>query len=212
MTALGEAEGCRRRTSLSALRKGGGRRMLVVIDHAHSTAQVRWLLPAAAGCAVLVTSRRRMIDLAGAHLVEIDALSPGEALHLFTRIVDEPEAARYVVDACGFVPLAIRIAASRLAARPTWRIATLADRLADDTNRLAELQTGDLAITPSSRAYPCRPGCRTGARLPAAEHDHRFAPVPAPGGTPAQPRLRTDRNADRTPGLSGSTPPVRRSR
>ncbi|EPD63557.1 hypothetical protein HMPREF1211_02684 [Streptomyces sp. HGB0020] len=99
-----------------------GRRMLVVIDYPRSPAQVRWMLPAAAGRAVLVTSRRRMIDLAGAHLVELDVLSPGEALHLFTRIADEPEAARIVMAACGSVPLAIRIAACRLAARPTWRI------------------------------------------------------------------------------------------
>lgn len=52
----------------------------------------------------------------------LDVLSPGEALHLFTRIADEPEAARIVMAACGSVPLAIRIAACRLAARPTWRI------------------------------------------------------------------------------------------
>ncbi len=131
-----------------------GRRVLVVADHARDAAQVRWLLPAFAGCGVLVTSRRRMLDLAGARLVELDAMSPQEALALFTRIVGERrvaaerEAARYVVAACGFLPLAVRAAACRLAARPAWTVATLAGRLADESGRLAELEAGDLAVRP----------------------------------------------------------------
>ncbi|MEV7502751.1 NB-ARC domain-containing protein, partial [Streptomyces sp. NPDC093018] len=131
-----------------------GRRVLVVADHARDAAQVRWLLPASAGCGVLVTSRRRMLDLAGARLVELDAMSPREALALFTRIVGERRvaaeraAARYVVAACGFLPLAVRAAACRLAARPAWTVAMLAGRLADESGRLAELEAGDLAVRP----------------------------------------------------------------
>jgi len=139
-----------------------GRRVLVLLDHARDAGQVRWLLPASEGCGVLVTSCRRMMDLAGAHLVELDAMSPDEALDLFTKIVGERrvaperEAARYVVAACGFLPLAIRIAASRLTARRTWTVAMLAARLADETNRLAELQVGDLAVQPVfERSYAC---------------------------------------------------------
>ncbi|PZT75941.1 MULTISPECIES: AfsR/SARP family transcriptional regulator [unclassified Streptomyces] len=129
-----------------------GRRVLVLLDNAHDAAQIRPLLPGTAGCAALVTSRVRMVDLAGAHLVDLDVMSPDEALQLFTRIVGEErinserEAALDVVAACGFLPLAIRIAASRLASRRTWTVSVLAAKLADERRRLDELQAGDLAV------------------------------------------------------------------
>ncbi|MFJ9638411.1 AfsR/SARP family transcriptional regulator [Streptomyces sp. NPDC101178] len=129
-----------------------GRRVLVLLDNAHDAAQIRPLLPGTPGCAALVTSRVRMVDLAGAHLVDLDVMSPDEALQLFTRIVGaervgaEREAALDVVAACGFLPLAIRIAASRLAARRTWTVSVLAAKLADERRRLDELQAGDLAV------------------------------------------------------------------
>lgn len=130
-----------------------GRRVLVLLDNARDAAQIRHLLlPTTAGCAALVTSRGRMTDLAGAHLLDLDVLSPEEATLLFTRIVGhervaaERQAALDVVAACGFLPLAIRIAASRLAARRTWTVSTLAAKLADKLHRLDELRAGDLAV------------------------------------------------------------------
>ncbi|MFJ2440632.1 AfsR/SARP family transcriptional regulator [Streptomyces sp. NPDC087658] len=129
-----------------------GRRVLVLLDNARDAAQIRPLLPGTAGCVALVTSRVRMVDLAGAHLVDLDVMSPEEALQLFTHIVGrervtpEREAALDVVAACGFLPLAIRIAASRLAARRTWTVSVLAAKLADERRRLDELQAGDLAV------------------------------------------------------------------
>ncbi|KAF4405126.1 MULTISPECIES: BTAD domain-containing putative transcriptional regulator [Streptomyces] len=129
-----------------------GRRILVLLDNARDAAQVRPLLPGTEGCAALVTSRARMVDLAGAHLVDLDVMSPEEALQLFSKIVgvervaSEREAALDVVGACGFLPLAIRIAASRLASRRTWTVSVLAAKLADERRRLDELQAGDLAV------------------------------------------------------------------
>ncbi|MFG2370951.1 BTAD domain-containing putative transcriptional regulator [Streptomyces sp. NPDC048504] len=129
-----------------------GRRVLVLLDNARDAAQVRPLLPGMEGCAALVTSRVRMVDLAGAHLIDLDVMSPEEALQLFTKIVGaervaaERESALDVVAACGFLPLAIRIAASRLAARRTWTVSVLAAKLADERRRLDELQAGDLAV------------------------------------------------------------------
>ncbi|MFD5000617.1 AfsR/SARP family transcriptional regulator [Streptomyces buecherae] len=129
-----------------------GRRILTLLDNAHDAAQVRPLLPGTEGCAALITSRSRMMDLESAHLVDLDVMSPEEALVLFTRIVGEDrtsgerDAAMDVVAACGFLPLAIRIAASRLAARRTWTVSVLARKLADQRHRLDELQAGDLAV------------------------------------------------------------------
>ncbi|MFP8905583.1 AfsR/SARP family transcriptional regulator [Streptomyces atacamensis] len=129
-----------------------GRRILTLLDNARDAAQVRPLLPGTEGCAALITSRVRMVDLAGAHLVDLDVMSPEEAMTLFTRIVGaervgaEREAVMDVVAACGFLPLAIRIAASRLAARRTWTVSFLARRLADERRRLDELQAGDQAV------------------------------------------------------------------
>ncbi|MDX3230928.1 BTAD domain-containing putative transcriptional regulator [Streptomyces sp. ME19-01-6] len=130
----------------------GGRRVLVLLDNARDAAQVRPLLPGTEGCATIITSRVRMVDLAGSHLVDLDVMSPEEALTLFTRIVGEErvraerEAALDVVAACGFLPLAIRIAASRLAARRTWTVSVLAAKLADGRRQLDELRAGDLAV------------------------------------------------------------------
>ncbi|WP_375256625.1 BTAD domain-containing putative transcriptional regulator [Streptomyces sp. MNP-20] len=129
-----------------------GRRVLVLLDNARDAAQVRPLIPSTEGCATIVTSRIRMVDLAGAHLVDLDVMSPDEALQLFTKIVGgervrtEHRAALDVVAACGFLPLAIRIAASRLAARRTWTVSVLAAKLSDERRRLDELQAGDLAV------------------------------------------------------------------
>ncbi|RCG15840.1 helix-turn-helix domain-containing protein [Streptomyces reniochalinae] len=129
-----------------------GRRVLVLLDNARDAAQVRPLLPGTAGCAALVTSRVRMVDLAGARLVDLDVLGPGEAMALFSRVVGaervgaEREAAMDVVAACGFLPLALRIAAARLSARRTWTVSVLAAKLADERRRLDELQAGDQAV------------------------------------------------------------------
>ncbi|MFD7814832.1 BTAD domain-containing putative transcriptional regulator [Streptomyces sp. NPDC059785] len=154
LRALGAAEVPDTLEERSALYRSmlDGRRVLVLLDNARDAAQVRPLLPGTEGCAALVTSRVRMVDLAGAHLVDLDVMSPEEALQLFTRIVGEErvaaerEAALDVVAACGFLPLAIRIAASRLASRRTWTVSVLASKLADERRRLDELQAGDLAV------------------------------------------------------------------
>ncbi|MEY9859206.1 DNA-binding SARP family transcriptional activator [Catenulispora sp. GAS73] len=129
-----------------------GRRVLIVLDNARDAAQVRPLLPGAPGCAVVVTSRPKLTGLAGATFADLDVLDPGEAMNMFTRIVGEErlgvehEAAIDVVSLCGYLPLAVRIAAARLASRPRWRIGSLAARLSDERRRLAELSVGDLAV------------------------------------------------------------------
>ncbi|MEU7594300.1 BTAD domain-containing putative transcriptional regulator [Streptomyces sp. NPDC039022] len=128
------------------------RRVLVLLDNARDAAQVRPLLPGTNGSAALVTSRSHLVGLDGAQFVDLDVMPPDQALTLFTRIVGEQrvatevEAARNVAHACGYLPLAIRIAAARLAARRTWTVSVLAAKLADERHRLDELRTGDLAV------------------------------------------------------------------
>lgn len=128
-----------------------GRRMLIVLDDAADVAQVRPLLPGASASLVLITGRRRLPDLDAAHAVSIDVLPRREAAGLFTRIVGEradaePDAVDEVLLLCGFLPLAVRIAASRLRHRPRWTVAHLAGRLRDERRRLAELSTAERGV------------------------------------------------------------------
>ncbi|KNB53871.1 AfsR/SARP family transcriptional regulator [Streptomyces caatingaensis] len=128
------------------------RRMLLLLDNAASCEQIAPLIPGAAGCAVLVTSRAWLTGLAGAHHLRLDVMPPEEALRLLRRTVGdravdaEPEAARALVAACGCLPLALRIVASRLAAEPGRSPAGMVRRLADERRRLDELRTGDAAV------------------------------------------------------------------
>lgn len=132
-----------------------GRRLLVVLDNAHDAAQVRLLLPASPGCTALVTGRRALGMLEGARLLDLALLPHDEAVELLARIAGperiraEPKAAAEVVRYCGLLPLAIQIAGTRLADRPTWPVRELASRLADPAGRLDELTVGDLAVRAS---------------------------------------------------------------
>ncbi|AUY53045.1 BTAD domain-containing putative transcriptional regulator [Streptomyces sp. CB01881] len=131
-----------------------GRRVLVVLDNAATPGHVEPLLPGSAGCAVLITSRHRLDGLAGAHQMRLDTLPPGQALELLTRIVGaeraaaEPGAAEEIVRACGLLPLAVRIVASRLAADPSLTLAALAEGLRRE-HRLAEISDGERTVEAS---------------------------------------------------------------
>nr|WP_244320375.1 MULTISPECIES: BTAD domain-containing putative transcriptional regulator [Streptomyces] len=129
-----------------------GRRLLLVLDDAHDAAQVRPLLPGTPGCAVVITSRTRLSSLPACFQKDLDVLTPVEALRMLARTTDrrrvdaEPVAAREVLDACGHLPLAVRVVAARLSARPGWSIGTLGERLRAEHRRIDELRTGDLAV------------------------------------------------------------------
>jgi DNA-binding SARP family transcriptional activator/Flp pilus assembly protein TadD len=128
------------------------RQMLIVLDDARDAAQVRPLLPGTGSCAVIVSSRHRLSDLAGSRLIDLDLLDDTEAAELFARIIGadraeaEPGPVRDVLGVCAGLPLAIRIAGARLAARRGWTVRTLAGRLADQRRRMDELTAGDLAM------------------------------------------------------------------
>jgi DNA-binding SARP family transcriptional activator len=128
-------------------------RTLVVLDNAATEAQVRPLLPAAPGCLVLITSRRRLPGLDDAYAISLDVLPPADAAALFARaagpdgMAAEPDGSiAEVVDLCGRLPLAIRIAAARLRSRPSWTVAHLVDRLRTHRHRLDELDAGQRSV------------------------------------------------------------------
>ncbi len=130
----------------------GHRRMLIVLDDAQRAEQVRPLLPGEANCGVLITSRTRLSGLPAALQTELGVFHPSEAVDLMARIIGserveaEPEATLKLMESCGFLPLAVRIVAARLAARPAWSIESLAVRLADERKRIDELKVGDMTI------------------------------------------------------------------
>jgi tetratricopeptide (TPR) repeat protein len=122
------------------------RRIVVLLDDAASAAQVRPLLPGGANV-TLVTSRRRMSGLAleGGHQVHLEPLTAEAAVELLAvtladdRVADQPDDARALVGLCAGLPLAVRVAGARLAARPHRRIGTMVRALAAERGRLDAL-------------------------------------------------------------------------
>jgi len=152
-----------------------GRRLLIVLDDVLDAAQVRPLIPGDPGCAVLVTSRSALPTLDAAADLRLDTLGTDEAVELVGRLAGDarvaaaPAAATRVVELCGQLPLALRIAGARLAARPHWPVQALADRLSDTQRRLDELQIDDLGIRASFQVSHelLRTGRTSGDRLAA---------------------------------------------
>jgi DNA-binding SARP family transcriptional activator len=133
-----------------------GRQVLIVLDNARAPEQVRPLLPGAGTCLVLISSRDRLDDLVareGARLYALDVLSPIEASDLLSRMAGdhriEPATANRIAALCDRLPLAVRIAAARLAIHPHHAAADLADRLADEQRRLAELSQAHRGVRAS---------------------------------------------------------------
>ncbi|MGW3341685.1 ATP-binding protein [Nonomuraea rubra] len=118
-----------------------GKRILVVLDNAHSAEQVRPLLPGSPGCMVIITSRDRLTGLTathGGHRLTLDVLDADEAALLLTHIIGpertaaEPEAVTALARVCGYLPLALRIAAANLTGRPGKPIAEYLAELQDE--------------------------------------------------------------------------------
>jgi transcriptional regulator with XRE-family HTH domain/tetratricopeptide (TPR) repeat protein len=129
-----------------------GRRVLILLDNARDEAQVRSLLPGGQTCAVIVTSRNILAGLDVVRRFNLGVLGSSHAAELLAqlagpdRIVADPEGTAELLRWCGGLPLAVRIVAARLAARPAWQVADLARRLADENRRLGEFAVGDLAV------------------------------------------------------------------
>jgi tetratricopeptide (TPR) repeat protein len=122
------------------------RRLVVLLDDAATAAQVRPLLPAG-GSVTAVTSRRRLPGLAvdGCFAVHLEPLGPEAAVELLAdtlsdeRVAEQPDDARALVELCAGLPLAVRVAGARLAARPERRITTMVRALTKEHQRLEAL-------------------------------------------------------------------------
>ena len=116
------------------------RRLLLVLDNARDSEQVRPLLPGSAGCTVLVTSRHDLTGLVaddGALPVSLDVLTEDEArLYLSRRlgpgrVAEQPAALDAIVAVCARLPLALAVVAARAATRPTFPLAAVAAELSE---------------------------------------------------------------------------------
>jgi DNA-binding SARP family transcriptional activator len=131
------------------------RRVLIILDDVATAGQVAALMPGTGASAVVVTSRNRLMDLAGAS-TPLDTFDDHEAAGLLASVAgagridpSSPEAEE-ILTACANLPLAIRIVGSRLAQRPDLSARELARRLRDETSRLDELSIGELAVRTSA--------------------------------------------------------------
>ncbi|MCI2422790.1 tetratricopeptide repeat protein [Saccharopolyspora sp. K220] len=137
------------------------RRVLVLLDNARDSEQVRPLLPGSSESLVLLTSRRRLDGLvvhSGARVLPLETLPTATAIELLDRAgvpgksASEPAAAAQLAALCGGLPLALRIAAARLAANPARGVSDLVHELTDERNRLHALDMDD-ADTSVRRAF-----------------------------------------------------------
>jgi DNA-binding SARP family transcriptional activator len=132
-----------------------GRRILVLLDNARDAEQIRPLLPGAAGCFVLVTSRNRLSGLVvadGARPVPLELLDHAEAHDLLARrigidrVAAEPEAISEIIVRCARLPLALAVVAARAATNPDFPLAALARDLHDARGGLTAFVDDDAAV------------------------------------------------------------------
>ncbi|UCM88143.1 AfsR/SARP family transcriptional regulator [Streptomyces marincola] len=129
-----------------------GRRCLVLLDNARDAAQVRPLLPDDAPAVVLVTSRMALTGLAGGRHLHLGLLDRADSVRLLRTIAGPrtvcatPAQWAELAGLCGDLPLALRIVAARMAARPGWEVAEWIALLRDERGRMDQLRTADLDL------------------------------------------------------------------
>jgi tetratricopeptide (TPR) repeat protein/transcriptional regulator with XRE-family HTH domain len=132
--------------------QAAGRRLLLILDDAVGSEQVRPLLPGSGGSLVLITSRRRLTALEDSRTISLDTLPPEEAGGLLVRLAarpglspDDPAVAE-ITRLCGFLPLAIGMVARQLHHHPAWSLSGRASELATSAGRLELLTTENVSV------------------------------------------------------------------
>jgi DNA-binding SARP family transcriptional activator len=131
-----------------------GKRMLIFLDNALDSEQVRPLLPGSPGSLALVTSRNQLTGLIaaeGAHPMELDLLTNAEARDLLARrlgegrVAAERPATEDIIARCARLPLALTLVAARAAGRPGFALSDIADELSESASLLDEFDGGERA-------------------------------------------------------------------
>lgn len=127
------------------------KRILVILDNAAEPSIAEALLPGSSNSLTIITSRRRITTLTSTKCFTIVELDEVSALRLFKEILgfplsDKEDVMRSVVHLCGYLPLAIRLAAGRLRRRPALGIDGLLRELKLSGSRLRALQGSDRGV------------------------------------------------------------------
>jgi DNA-binding SARP family transcriptional activator len=160
-------------------------RVLIIVDGVSRAAQVRAVAPAGAGSALIAVSRRQLGTLEAVTHVHLSPMTAADARAFLTAYVGEERlgdaaATADLIELCDRLPLALRIAAARLASRPGLTVKALNEQLVD--YRLDGLVYDDLSMRESlSASYACVQG-----RNPIAAHAFRLLGRPLGGAGAAQ--------------------------
>jgi tetratricopeptide (TPR) repeat protein/transcriptional regulator with XRE-family HTH domain len=129
-----------------------GKQLLLLLDDAADSEQVRPLLPGTAGCLVLVTSRRHLTALEDTQVISLDIFAPDEAARLLIQLAGRPDLTpdatpvADIVRLCGYLPLAVGMLARQLHHHPAWNPADLAGDLAAARDRLTLMTAENLSV------------------------------------------------------------------
>ncbi len=140
------------------------RRVLMLLDNARDESQLRPLLPGDTQCAILITSRKQLLGLDGVFFIRLMAFSPMDSVAMLSSIAgakrcrQQRSHADEIARLCGGLPLALRLAGTRLAANQSLPLANLAAALEDESRRLKELKVGDREVRATLKlSYDRRP-------------------------------------------------------
>ncbi|MGX5209797.1 tetratricopeptide repeat protein [Streptomyces violaceus] len=128
------------------------RSLTLVLDNASDEQQLRPLIPPGDSAFVLITSRSQLRGLEGFQRMDLDTFPSATSLDFLRRVSGEelvdadPRSAETVIEACGHLPLALRIAANRLISTRNMSMSHLARELTDMRSLLGALEAGDLAV------------------------------------------------------------------
>jgi DNA-binding SARP family transcriptional activator len=130
----------------------GNRKVLIVLDDAHSLSQIEALIPGSPSCGVIITSRVPLSSLPGAWHFDVDDLDEDTSVELLAKMIGpermraEPTGALTLVRLCDCLPLAMRIVAAKLATRRHWSLHQMILRMTDEAKRLDELVLRGMGI------------------------------------------------------------------
>ncbi|NEA32810.1 tetratricopeptide repeat protein [Streptomyces sp. SID13031] len=128
-----------------------GTQTLVVLDNAASDEHVRLLLPDAAECFAIVTSRRDSDLLDGGTQIRLSPFSADDGATQFRTLVDTRRlenagaSIERIVTGCGGLPLNIRLAAAQFSRHDSWPIAHLATLLEQKVPWRADADSADVS-------------------------------------------------------------------